>query len=238
MIVALQIGKGKSQGVPGKNKKIILGRPLMEYPLIAASKCKKIDKIFISTDSDELEKIASPYNVERIYRPSNLSKSETLTEDVLIHAIECMRNDYNINPEIIVLLFCNVATTTTDNLISAIDIIEKDTSIDSVFSVTEFNMFSPMRAKKLNKDNFIQSYIDLDQFKSLSSIRDEQETCYYADLSIQILRPRCIDNISNGMPPIKWMGTKSYGLVTDGFFDIDAEWQFSVVENWLKQKGV
>ena len=99
-------------------------------------------------------------------------------------------------------------------------------------------MFSPMRTKKLNKNNLIQSYIDLDQFKSLSSIRDEQETCYYADLSIQVLRTRCIDNISNGMPPIKWMGVKSYGLVTDGFFDIDAEWQFSVVENWLKQKEI
>jgi hypothetical protein len=32
MIIALQIGKGKSVGCPGKNTRAILGRPLMEYP--------------------------------------------------------------------------------------------------------------------------------------------------------------------------------------------------------------
>ena len=105
MIIALQIGKGHSKGLPGKNKRKIVGRPIMEYPLMAAKNCKKINKIFISTDSDELEEIASSYNAIRIYRPPELSKSDTLTEDVLIHALECMRGQHKLNPEIIVLLF-------------------------------------------------------------------------------------------------------------------------------------
>ena len=77
---------------------------------------------------------------------------------------------------------------------------------------------------------------NLDQFEKISSIRDEQEKCYYADFSIQVLRSRCIDNIEDGMLPIKWMGVRSYGLITDGYFDIDAEWQLPVIENWLIQK--
>ena len=237
MIVALQIGKGNSQGLPGKNIKPILGRPLMEYPLMAAKNCDSIDKIFISTDSDDIGKIASKYDATRIYRPEDLSKSETLTEDVLIHALEVIRNKHGINPEIIVLLFCNVATTTTSYLDQSIEILRNDSTLDSVFSVREYNMFSPIRARKLNKDGLIESYVDLSQFENISSIRDDQETCYYLELGIQVLRPNCIDNIWDGMPPAGWLGNKSYGLVTDGNFDVDAEWQFPVVESWLRNKG-
>ena len=237
MIIALQIGKGNSQGLPGKNVKPVLGRPLMEYPLMAAENCDLIEKIFISTDSNEIGEIASKYNATRIYRPENLSKSETLTEDVLVHALDVIRNDHKINPEIIVLLFCNVATTTSRNIEKAIKILENDPTLDSVFSVKEYNMFSPIRARSLNDEGLIESYVDLDQFESVSSIRDDQKTCYYLELGIQVFRPKCIDNIWDGMPPAGWLGNKSYGLITDGNFDVDAKWQFPVVESWLKEKG-
>ena len=58
--------------------------------------------LFTDEQLDELEEIASTYNAIRIHRPPELSKSETLTEDVLIHALKCMRDQHKINPEIIV----------------------------------------------------------------------------------------------------------------------------------------
>jgi CMP-N-acetylneuraminic acid synthetase len=48
---ALLIGKHNSGSVSGKNYIEILGRPAVEYPLLAASHCKQIDKIHVSTDS-------------------------------------------------------------------------------------------------------------------------------------------------------------------------------------------
>ncbi len=155
----------------------------------------------------------------------------------MLHALEVIRSEHGIYPEIIVLLFCNVATTTTKNLVKAIEKLNNDPTLDSVFSVTEYNMFSPIRARKLNKDGLIESYVDLNQFESVSSIRDEQEDCYYLELGIQVLRARCIDNILDGMPPAGWLGKKSFGLVTEGNFDLDAEWQLPVIEEWLKKNG-
>ena len=51
MIVALLVGKHNSGGVKGKNYMEILGRPLVEYPALAAANSKLVDKIYVSTDS-------------------------------------------------------------------------------------------------------------------------------------------------------------------------------------------
>ena len=240
MVIGLQIGKGNSIGVPGKNIRKLLGRPIMEYPLIAASQSSLIDEIFISTDSLEIAMIAKKYNAIHIDRPSFLAKPDTLTEDVLIHALKSIESNIGKEPELICIMFCNVATTTTSNLERAIKILrdDKNKELDSVFSVAEFNMFSPMRARKIKKNSIIEPYVKMEYFGGgVSSIRDDNEDCFFADFGIQVCRPRCIENIDTGMPPVKWMGRRSYALKTDYGFDIDKEWQFSAIEAWLKQNG-
>ena len=57
MIVSLIIGRGGSTGLPGKNTMNILGRPLMTYPIMAAKNSKYCNKIFLSTDSEEIKQI-------------------------------------------------------------------------------------------------------------------------------------------------------------------------------------
>ena len=99
-------------------------------------------------------------------------------------------------------------------------------------------MFSPLRAKRLSDEGFITPYIDFSQLGHISSAnRDSLGDCYFADFTVQVVRPHCIDQIWEGPPPIRWMGNKCYGLL-DGFgFDVDDEWQWSVVEHWLEEKG-
>ena len=240
MIIALQIGKGTSIGVPGKNIRELLGRPIMEYPLMAATNCSLIDRIYISTDSEEIAKIGIKFDAKHINRPADLAKPNALTEDVLTHALKEIRYDLGIEPELICLMFCNVATTTSLLLEKAIQILRKDKSnkLDSVFSVAEFNMFAPMRARKINNNGLINPYVDIDYFKGgVSSIRDDNEDCYFADFAVQVCRPRCFDNIEDGIPPVKWMGKQSYALKTDYGFDIDKDWQFPAIEFWLKNNG-
>ena len=47
MIPALLIGRGGSTGLPGKNTmKKLAGRPLMEYPILAAKNARCVDKVY------------------------------------------------------------------------------------------------------------------------------------------------------------------------------------------------
>lgn len=240
MVVALQIGKGKSIGVPGKNLRLILGRPIMEYPLMAVKQCSFVDHLFISTDSSEIADVGKKHGAKHIVRPPELADPSTLTESVLQHALKVIRAETNSEPELIIIMFCNVATTTPDLLREAVEILRQDVNqeLDSVFSVAEFNMFAPMRARKLSQSNTIEPYVDLSIFgEGVSSIRDHNKDCYFADFGVQVIRPRCIDNIDMGMPPVKWMGNKSYGLCTDYGFDVDKDWQIPALENWLIKHG-
>ena len=86
MIYAILIGRDKSKGFPGKNLFPVLGRPLMMYPLLAATNTKSIDDVYVSTDSKKIEEISRKYNVNIIARPDYLCTDEALGEDAFVHA--------------------------------------------------------------------------------------------------------------------------------------------------------
>ena len=59
MICALLLGREGSTGFPGKNVRPVLGRPLVTYPLRAALKATTVDRVYVSTDSPTIKRIAS-----------------------------------------------------------------------------------------------------------------------------------------------------------------------------------
>ena len=96
-------------------------------------------------------------------------------------------------------------------------------------------MFSPARARKLSDDGEILPFVSHDALENVSSIRDSSGSCFFCDLSIQVMRPECFKNMDKGRQPFKWQGQKSKAIKTDFGFDIDTEWQFVVIEHWLKK---
>ena len=236
MIVGLQIGKEKSTGRPGKNYMKFLGRQMNEYSLLAAQSCKYIDRLFISTDSPSIKESAEKFNAIIIDRPADLATPESLTEDVLTHAYKIICSEIGQEPEMVVLLFANTPAIDAKLMEKGIEELRNDPSFDSCFSIVKYNMFSPTRAKKIENGNLVP-FVDPSYFGDVSSIRSSQGDVYFADLSVQILRPTCFIDMENGTPPLQWMGKKTFGIETDFGFDLDDEWQIPVLEYWLKKRG-
>jgi len=44
--------------------------------------------------------------------------------------------------------------------------------------------------------------------------------------------------MDEGMQPFQWMGRRSKALINDYGFDVDSDWQFDVVEKWLRTRGI
>jgi CMP-N-acetylneuraminic acid synthetase len=237
MNIALVIGKKNSMGVPGKNIRKIVGRPAAEYAFIAAQ-YSNIDRIYVSTDSDEIAEIGSKYKATHIVRPEELATPDALTEDALMHAYEFIKSDIGdkkINT--ISLLFCNNPAIDVKKLKEAIEFVNTTNEYDSCFSVVKYDMFSPARARKLNENGEMVPFVELKHLDNVSSIRDSQGSCYFCDLSIQVMKPICFEDMDNGQLPFKWQGKKSKAIETDFGFDIDTEWQYVVIEYWLKNRG-
>lgn len=237
MICGLLIGKDKSTGVPGKNYREIVGRPMCEYGFIAG-RAAALDHLFVSTDSPTIMDVGRKYDASVIKRPSELAQPDSLTEDVLKHAAAEMEKHLGQAPEIVVLLFANNPAIDVRLIREGIEALQKDPTLDSAFSVCRYDMFSPLRARKIDEDGVIQNYLPPSQMSAnASSIRSSEGGIYFCDLSVQVMRWSCFTEMDQGPQPFQWMGHRSRALYNDYGFDVDSEWQFVVIEHWLKERG-
>ena len=242
MICALMMGRAGSVGFPKKNIKRILGRRLFEYPLIASKKSKYINKIFISTDCPIIVKESKKYGAIHINRPKKLTTSKALGEDVYKHGYLEIKKILNVemkNIEYIVLLMANAPTITSGLIDQGINILRNNKKYDSAVTTSIYNMWSPLRARKID-NNLLKPFVPLKTFgnpKTLNCDRDSQGDVHYADMSVSIVRPKCLENMNNGLLPQKWMGKKIAPIPSWGGCDVDYEWQLPMVEFWLKKNG-
>lgn len=242
--VAILLGRKGSVGFPGKNFYPILGRPATVYPLLAAKHSKYVDKIYTSTDDPEIARISKDdFGAEIIERPPELCTSEALVEDAMVHGykyIKGMLKDERKEIELIVLLFCNAATILSETLDKGVTILRENPDYDSAVTVSMYNMWSPLRARKIGDDRLLHPVVPFEVFgdpKTLSCDRDSQGDMWFADMSVSIVRPHCLEKLSDGLLPQKWMGQHICPLKQWGGCDVDYEWQIPMVEYWLKKHG-
>lgn len=241
MISALLIGREGSVGFPGKNVYPVLGKPLMAYPLLAAKNTKLVDNVFISTDSEKIKSIGRSYGAEIINRPPELCTKEALGEHAFVHGYKSIKESAGSDIELMVLLFCNAATILPETIDEGIKILRKHPEYDSAVTVSRYNMWSPLRARKEGTDGLLHPFVPFEVFgdpKTLNCDRDSQGDVWFADMSVSIVRPHCLEHMEEGLLPQKWMGQHIYPLKQWGGCDVDYEWQIPLVEFWLKAHGV
>lgn len=243
MICALMIGRANSQGLPGKNVTKVLGRHLCEYPLIAAKKSKFVDKIFVSTDCPIISKVSKKHGAILLKRPKHLATNKALGDHVFEDAyfkIKKILQSKNDKIKLLVLLMAN-APTITDQLIDrGIKTLKNNNYFDSAVTTSVYNMWSPLRARKLDKKNTLKPFVPFKTFgnpKTLNCDRDSQGDVYYADMSASIVRPHCLEKLKEGLLPQKWMGKKIAPIFSWGGCDVDYKWQIPLVEFWLREHG-
>ena len=134
----------------------------------------------------------------------------------------------------------NAPTITVKLIDKGINILRRNKNFDSAVTTSIYNMWSPLRARKINNRNLLKPFVPFETFgnpKTLNCDRDSQGDVYYADMSASIVRPRCLENLKEGLLPQKWMGKKIASIPSWGGCDVDYEWQLPMVEFWLKKNG-
>jgi CMP-N-acetylneuraminic acid synthetase len=235
MNVALMIGRKGSTGFPGKNLFKIVGRPLMDYPILAARN-SRVERVFVSTDDPAIAARSAELGCEVIERPAELATKEALSEDAFRHGYREIVKSVGREPEHIVLLFANGATITPGFIDQGFDFLEKNPEFDSAVSVSLYNMFSPLRARKI-EDGKVLPFIPPSFFSGANCDRDSQGDSWFVDCSLFVVRPRCFDYENNGDAPFRWIGRRVHPLKQWGGLDIDMRWQVGQVEYWLREHG-
>lgn len=238
------IGRKGSVGFPGKNIYPVLGRPLAAYPLLAAKKSIQVGRVFVSTDCPEIMTIAKEHDAELIERPPKLATKEALGEDAFVHGYNEIKRRLNLEGltiEFVVLLFANGATLNEDLIEQGIDILRKNQSFDSAVTTSVYNMWSPLRSRILKEDGCLYPMVPFETFgnpRTLNCDRDSQGDVHFADMSVSVVRPKCLENLDEGLLPQKWMGQRIAPIPNWGGCDVDYEWQVPMVEFWLQKHGI
>lgn len=243
VVCALMIGRKGSVGFPGKNVYPILGRPLAAYSLLAARASRYVDRVYVSTDSPEIMEIARQHNAELIERPAELATKAALGENVFVHGYNEIKKRLAVEGktiELVVLLFANAATVTGDLIDQGVEKLRSGQSVDSAVTVSEYNMWSPLRARKIGADGCLNPFVPFETFgdpATLNCDRDSQGSVLFADMGVSVVRPHCLENMEEGLLPQKWMGKRISPIPSWGGCDIDYPWQVPMVEYWLRQHG-
>lgn len=242
-IPALLIGRGGSTGLPGKNTMKVLGRPLMEYPLIAANQSTYVGPIYVSSENEDILSTGESLGAKRIERPPHLATKSALGEDAYKHGFDVIKAELSKRGEeieFIVLLMANAATITSNLIDQGISMLRADPNMDSAVTVSAYNMWSPIRARSKDQNGYLQPFIPFEKYsdpEKLSCDRDSQGDIFFADMGVSICRPHCLENMQDGLLPQKWMGQNIGAIPSWGGCDVDYEWQIGGVEFWLKQHG-
>ncbi len=91
---AFIFARGGSKGLPGKNTKLLLGKPLIQYSIEVALQTPGIDKVFVSTDDSEIAKVAQSNGAIVIDRPAELAQDNSPEWLAWKHAINWVEERY------------------------------------------------------------------------------------------------------------------------------------------------
>lgn len=122
--------RGGSKGLPGKNKKIILGKPLIAHTIEAALYSNLYD-VVVSSDDDEILDIARKYDVKVVKRPDNLAGDLAPTLPVMVHAVNAVYGKF----DAVMTLQATSPLRTTKHINDTIALFSQDDEADSLVSI-------------------------------------------------------------------------------------------------------
>ena len=217
---AFIFARGGSKGVPGKNIKELCGKPLIAYSIELAQKIEIIDKIFVSTEDDDIATVANEYRAEIIPRPYNLAQDDSPEWLAWQHAIKWLEDkgeSFNVF----------ISLPTTSPLKKKIDITRcmdyLDQKTDMVVGITEANRSPYFNMVRKNDSGFIDILM-----KNDIRYTRRQETPVIFDITTvaYVSRPEYITNSSG----IFDGNVKGVEIPSERALDIDTELDFEIAE--------
>lgn len=135
--IGIIIARGGSKGLPRKNVKILGGKPLIVWTIEEAKKSKKLDRLILSTEDEEIASIGKNHKVEVPFkRPIELASDTAHTPDILINALDELEKIDGSKYDIVVLLQPTVPFRKVVHIDMAIKKFKKGSN-DSLITITK-----------------------------------------------------------------------------------------------------
>lgn len=229
-ILGIIPARSGSKGVPKKNIRLLSGYPLIAYSIVAAKLSKQIDRIIVSTDSEEIAKISRFYGADVPFlRPPEYAQDNSPDKDLVIHAI----NWFEINERKIPQFIVHLRPTTPLRNPAIINKAIKEIIGRPDASCLRSAHISPESPFKwfLIKENGYFTGLQTDDMDALNQPRQMFPTVYVPNGYIDVLRTDFIKQSNN------IHGNRMLGFVSPFCHEIDTVEDLKMIEYQLKTEG-
>lgn len=191
-VLAVIPARGGSKGIPRKNLIDFNGMPLIASSIHHAKDCCMIDRILVSTDDLDIQKIALSYGAEAPFlRPKELSEDQVLDFPVFKHALDFLLDNEGYKPDIVVHLRPTAPYRVKGWIDNAIHMLIDDDQADSVRSVSEPDKH-PYRIFSIGSDGYLDPIMKHLDPKPYLLRRQDLPPMYYYNCVIDVTRSKTI----------------------------------------------
>ena len=228
-ICAIIPSRGGSKGVPGKNIRPLCGHPIIAFSIITALCCKEIERVIVSTDSEEISGIAKKYGAEVPFlRPSEISGDKSLAIDYVSHALKQLELADNYKPDLLVMLLPTTPLRETylvDQAITQLKNTPDATGLRSVHELPE-----PPQKMMAIEDGYLTGFFPDDPRPEYFNLpRQLFPTAYHPNGYVELVRRNTLMNEGT------LYGPKVLGAITPFSIEIDTPEDFNYLEYYVKR---
>ncbi|CEG13784.1 conserved hypothetical protein [groundwater metagenome] len=232
-ILCLILARGGSKRISKKNIKNLGRNPLIVYTIECAQKSKHINRIIVSTDSEEIAKVSMEFGAEVPFRrPFEISQADSTELDAFKHALSWLKKNEEYVPDLIVKLFPTSPFRKSETVDKAIELLLKHPEVDSVRSVRLCSEH-PHKMWTIGDNGNLKSFVPLDQKLPEAHTLSYQllPKVYIQNASIDVTKP------SNIWEKNSIIGKNILPLIMNEYesIDINTQIDFDLAEMVLEQ---
>jgi CMP-N-acetylneuraminic acid synthetase len=136
-VIAFIFARGGSKGLPGKNIRLLGGKPLIAWSIEHALAVPRIDRVIVSTDSDEIASVAREYGAEVPFlRPAELARDDSPEWLAWRHALRYVQSTEGTLPKLMVSIPTTAPLRLPLDIENCLDVYEEG-GADMVITISE-----------------------------------------------------------------------------------------------------
>ena len=227
--VAFIFARGGSKGLPGKNIRLLAGKPLIAWSIEHAHAVKRIERVIVSTDSEEIAAVARDFGAEVPFmRPAELARDESPEWLAWRHALAFFQDTEGALPQAIISVPTTAPLRLPIDLENCLDEFAKNNA-DMVVTVTKPHRNPWFNMVKENPDGTIDLVI-----KPASGITRRQDAPAVFDMAT-VAYVACPQFVMQQMGIFSGR-VRMVNIPVERAVDIDTQFDFELAEFLISRR--
>ena len=230
-VLALIPARGGSKSIPLKNIALLDGRPLIAHSIDVARKCRRISRVIVSTDSDQIRQVSLSCGAEAPFlRPADIAEDDTTDLPVFVHALQWLSEHESYYPDIVVHVRPTTPLRTPERVDAAIEALIEHPEADSVRAVSP-PLQNPFKMWTLG-DTYLEPLVDIGVPEPYNQPRQKLPTVYWQTGYIDVVRTSTL------LEKESMTGDRILPYIMDEQFVVDIDQPFSLrLAEFLMEHG-